>query len=148
MEVILLENIGRLGNLGDKVSVKRGYGRNYLIPYGKAVFASEKSLAEFESRRAELEKAAAESKILADARAEALEGKEFTFVAKAGEEGKLFGSVGTRDIAELITVAGTEVSKSEVKLPEGAIRQTGEYEISLQFHSEVMVSVKLLVQPE
>ncbi len=149
MEVILLENIGRLGNLGDKVSVKRGYGRNYLIPYGKAVFASEKSLAEFESRRAELEKAAAESKTLADARAEALEGKEFTFVAKAGEEGKLFGSVGTRDIAELITtVAGAEVSKSEVKLPEGAIRQTGEYEISLQFHSEVMASVKLLVQPE
>lgn len=148
MEVILLENIGKLGNLGDKVSVKPGYGRNYLIPYGKAVFATEQSLAEFESRRAELEKAAADAKATADTRAAALEGKEFIFTAKAGDEGKLFGSVGTREIEELISASGTEISKSEVKLPEGAIRQIGEYEISLQLHSEVMTTIKLLVQPE
>lgn len=148
MEVILLENIGKLGNLGDKVSVKPGYGRNYLIPYGKAVFATEQSLAEFETRRAELEKAAADAKTAADARAAALEGKEFTFTAKAGDEGKLFGSVGTREIEELVSASGTEISKSEVKLPEGAIRHVGEYEISLQFHSEVMATIKLSVQPE
>lgn len=148
MEVILLENVGKLGNLGDKVSVKPGYGRNYLIPYGKAVFATEQSLAEFEARREELERAAAEAKAAADARVEALEGKEFVFAAKAGEEGKLFGSVGTREIAELVSESGTEVLKSEVKLPEGAIRQVGEYEIALQFHSEVMATIKLSVQPE
>lgn len=148
MEVILLENIGKLGNLGDKVSVKPGYGRNYLIPYGKAVSATEENLAQFEARRAELEKAAAESKASADSRAEALEGKEFVINAKSGDEGKLFGSVGTREIAEVISAEGTEVEKREVRLPEGAIRQIGEYEIDLQLHSDVTVTVKLTIQPE
>lgn len=148
MEVILLEKVGRLGNLGDKVSVKSGYGRNYLIPYGKAVSATEQNLAEFETRRAELEKAAAETKAVADSRALALEGKEFVITAKAGDEGKLFGSVGTREIAEVISTDGTQVEKREVRMPEGAIRQTGQFEIDLQLHSDVTVTVKVLVQPE
>lgn len=148
MEVILLENVAKLGNLGDKVSVKPGFGRNYLIPYGKAVSATEQNLADFEARRAELEKAQAESKAAADARAQALEGKELTITAKAGDEGKLFGSVGTREIAEVITAEGTEVAKSEVRMPEGAIRQVGEYDINLHLHSDVDVSVKVIIQPE
>lgn len=148
MEVILLENVTKLGNLGDKVSVKPGFGRNYLIPYGKAVAATEKNLADFEARRAELEKAQAESKAAADARAQALEGKEITITAKAGDEGKLFGSVGTREIAEVVSAEGTEVVKSEVRMPEGAIRQVGEYDIDLHLHSDVNVTVKVIIQPE
>lgn len=148
MEVILLENVAKLGNLGDKVSVKPGFGRNYLIPYGKAVSATEQNLADFEARRAELEKAQAESKAAADARAQALEGKELTITAKAGDEGKLFGSVGTREIAEVISAEGTEVAKSEVRMPEGAIRQVGEYDIDLHLHSDVNVAVKVIIQPE
>lgn len=145
MEVILLEKVANLGSLGDKVKVKSGYGRNFLLPYGKAVPATEANLKAFEERRAELENAAAERLAAAQARAEALEDASFTVTSKAGDEGKLFGSIGVRDIADVITAAGTEVEKSEVRLPEGPLRVTGEYEIELQLHSDVAVTVKLAV---
>ncbi|MBL1273000.1 MAG: 50S ribosomal protein L9 [Oceanospirillales bacterium] len=148
MEVILLEKVANLGTLGDKVKVKSGYGRNYLLPYGKAAPATEANLKAFEERRAELEKAAAGKLATAQARAEALEGASFTVTSKAGDEGKLFGSIGVRDIADVITAAGTDVEKSEVRLPEGPLRTTGEYEIELQLHSDVEVTVKLAVVAE
>lgn len=145
MEVILLEKVANLGSLGDKVKVKSGYGRNYLLPYGKAVAATTENLKAFEERRAELEKAAADKLSAAQSRAEALEGQSFTISSKAGDEGKLFGSIGVRDIADAITAGGTEVEKSEVRLPEGPIRVTGEYEIELQLHTDVTVTVQLAV---
>ena len=149
MDVILLENIGNLGALGDKVSVKAGYGRNYLIPQGKAVPATQANVAEFEARRAEFERAAAEVLAAAQARAQALAALELiTVEANAGEEGKLFGSVGTRDIAEAVTAAGCPVDKSEIRLPEGALRETGEYSIAVQLHPEVMTDLTLAVVPE
>lgn len=148
MEVILLEKVGKLGNLGDKVAVKSGYGRNYLIPYGKAVSATEQNLADFETRRAELEKAAAEAKASADSRSQGLEGKEIVITAKAGEEGKLFGSVGTKDIANAVSAAGNLVEKREVRMPEGPIRQVGMYDINIQLHTDVMVAVKIIVEAE
>ena len=145
MELILLEKVANLGNLGDKVKVRAGYGRNFLLPFGKATVANAANLAAFEERRAELEKAAAEKLAAAQSRAEALEGQSFTISSKAGEEGKLFGSIGVRDIADAISAAGTEVEKSEVRLPEGPLRVTGEYDIELQLHSDVEVTVKLAV---
>lgn len=148
MEVILLEKIGKLGNLGDKVSVKSGFGRNYLVPQGKAVPATEANVAKFEERRAELEAAAAEKLAAATARAEGLNDKEVTITAKCGDEGKLFGSIGTRDIADAIAAAGAEVDKSEVRLPEGALRAIGEYDIAIQLHPEVTAIVKLAVVGE
>jgi len=148
MEVILLEKVGKLGNLGDKVAVKSGYGRNYLIPYGKAVSATKQNLADFETRRAELEKAAAEAKASADTRSQGLEGKEIVITAKAGEEGKLFGSVGTKDIADAVSAAGNSVEKREVLMPEGPIRQIGVYDISIQLHTDVVVDVKIIVEAE
>lgn len=148
MEVILLEKIGKLGNLGDKVSVKNGFGRNYLVPQGKAVPATEANVAKFEERRAELEAAAAEALAAATARAEGLNEKEITITAKCGDEGKLFGSIGTRDIADAITAAGAEVCKSEVRLPEGALRSIGEFDVAIQLHPEVTSVVKLSVVGE
>lgn len=149
MEVILLENIGNLGALGDTVDVKPGYGRNFLIPQGKAVPATQDNVAKFETRRAELEAAAAETLAAAQARVEALTALEAVNIAvTAGEEGKLFGSVGTRDIAEALTAAGCEVDKSEVRLPEGAIRELGEYEIMIQVHAEVSSSVAIHIVAE
>ncbi|MBN7795516.1 50S ribosomal protein L9 [Parahaliea mediterranea] len=149
MEVILLENIGNLGGLGDKVDVKAGYGRNYLIPQGKAVPATETNVAEFEARRAELEAAAAEQLAAAEKRAEALNALDaVTIGANAGEEGKLFGSIGTRDIADALTAAGCEVDKSEVKLPEGALRELGEYEVDIQVHGDVTATVNVTVVAE
>ncbi len=148
MEVILLEKLGKLGAIGDKVSVKAGFGRNCLIPQGKAIPATAANVADFEVRRAELEAAAAEKKGAADARAEKLAELEITIEANSGDEGKLFGSIGTRDIAEAITAAGVEVAKSEVRLPEGALRELGEYEIDVQVHSEVTQAVKLSVIAE
>jgi large subunit ribosomal protein L9 len=149
MQVILLENVGNLGNLGDMVEVKPGYGRNFLIPQGKAVPATKENIAEFEARRAELEKAAAEAHAAAVARAEQLgELGMITIPANAGEEGKLFGSVGTRDIADAVTAAGCEIDKAEVRLPEGALRETGEYVIAVQLHPEVMVDLTVAVVPE
>jgi len=148
MEVILLEKIGKLGALGDKVNVKAGFGRNYLVPQGKAVPATAVNIAKFEERRAELEKAAADALAAAQARAEALEGFAVTVSSKAGDEGKLFGSIGTRDIAEALTTAGQAVEKSEVRLPEGALRHTGEFEVAIQLHSEVTTSVTVTVVGE
>ncbi len=148
MDVILLEKVANLGSLGDKVKVKAGYGRNFLLPYGKAVPATAGNLKAFEERRAELEKAAAERLSAAQARSEALSGESVTITSKAGEEGKLFGSIGVRDIADAITAAGTEVEKSEVRLPEGPLRLVGEYEIELQLHSDVTVFINLAVVAE
>ena len=149
MEVILLENIGNLGALGDTVDVKPGYGRNFLIPQGKAVPATQDNVAKFETRRAELEAAAAETLAAAQTRGEALTALEaVNIAATAGEEGKLFGSVGTRDIADALTAAGCQVDKSEVRLPEGVIRELGEYEIMIQVHAEVSFSVAIHVIAE
>jgi large subunit ribosomal protein L9 len=149
MEVILLEKIGNLGGLGDKVDVKAGFGRNYLIPQGKAVPATEDAVAQFEARRAELEAAAAETLAAAEKRAEAINGLELvTITANAGEEGKLFGSIGTRDIAEAVAAAGAEIDKSEVRLPEGALRELGEFEVAVQVHGDVTAMVNIAVVPE
>ena len=149
MEVILLENIGNLGGLGDKVDVKAGFGRNYLIPQGKAVPATESNIAQFEARRAELEAAAAETLAQAEQRAEGINALGLISIpANAGEEGKLFGSVGTRDIAEAVSAAGCEVDKAEVRLPEGALRELGEYEIAIQVHGDVSAMVAIAVVPE
>ncbi|MEH6823178.1 MAG: 50S ribosomal protein L9 [Motiliproteus sp.] len=148
MEVILLENVGRLGGLGDKVNVKAGYGRNYLMPFGKAVPATKSNIESFEVRRAELEKIAAEKLGVAEKRAEKLNALELTIVAKSGDEGKLFGSIGTRDIADTINAAGVEVDKNEVRLPEGAIREIGNFEVDVQVHSSVTAVVKLAVVAE
>lgn len=148
MEVILLEKIKNLGALGAKVSVKPGYGRNFLIPQGKAVPATEKNVAEFEARRAELEARANAALAEAQARAERVAALAVVIAAKAGDEGKLFGSVGTRDIAEAITKLGEAVDKSEVRLPNGALRSTGDYDIDVQLHSEVVVTVKVTVVAE
>ena len=149
MEVILLENIGNLGGLGDTVTVKAGYGRNFLIPQGKAVPATEANVAEFEARRAELERAAAETLAAAQTRADALAALQLiTIEANAGEEGKLFGSIGTRDIADAVTAAGCEIDKSEVRLPEGALREIGEYMVAIQVHPDVMTEIALAVVPE
>ena len=149
MQVILLENISNLGNLGDTVDVKAGFGRNFLIPQGKAVPATAANTAEFEARRAELEAAAAEALSAAEARGEAIDALgRIDIGANAGEEGKLFGSIGTRDIADAVTAAGCEVDKSEVRLPEGALRELGEYEIAIQVHGEVTAHVLVAVIPE
>ncbi len=148
MNVILLERVQNLGDLGDQVNVKAGYGRNFLIPQGKAVSASKDNVAKFEARRAELEKTAAEKLSAAEVRKTALEALEITITQQAGDEGKLFGSVGTHDIAEAITAAGAEVSRAEVRLSEGALRQVGDYEISIELHSDVQAAVKLSVVAE
>jgi large subunit ribosomal protein L9 len=148
MEVILLDKISNLGDLGQQVSVKPGYGRNYLIPQGKAVMATASNIAEFESRRQEYMAKATDSLNKAKGRAESIEKLEVVISANAGDEGKLFGSVGTADIAEAITKAGVEVEKKEVRLPEGVIRQTGEYDIDVQLHSDVTITVKLAIVPQ
>lgn len=145
MDVILLEKVGGLGNLGDKVRVKGGFGRNFLIPYGKAVSATADNLAKFEAQRAELEKSAAERLAAAQARAEKLAGLKVTIAANAGDEGKLFGSIGTRDIADAVTAAGHEVGKHEVRMPNGVIRAIGEVEIDLQLHSDVTATITVAV---
>ena len=149
MEVILLENIGILGSLGDKVDVKAGYGRNFLIPQGKAVPATEDNVAKFEARRAELEAAAAEALAAAETRAEAINALDtITIAANAGDEGKLFGSIGTRDIADAVVAAGCEVDKAEVRLPEGALRETGDYEVAIQLLGDVAATVSVSIVPE
>lgn len=149
MEIILLEKIRNLGGLGDKVKVKPGYGRNYLVPQGKAVYATKDNLAKFEVRRAELEKLEAEHLATAKAKQEKLAAlKVITITAKAGEEGKLFGSIGTRDIAEAVSNAGVEIHKSDIHLPMGVLRQVGEYEIEVELHSDVDAVIKISIVPE
>ena len=149
MQIILLEKIRNLGELGDQVKVKAGYGRNFLVPQGKAVPATADNVKYFEGRREELEKKAADKLSAAQARLEQIQGLgNITITAKAGDEGKLFGSIGTRDIAQAITQAGVETQKAEVLLPHGVIRNTGEYEIEIQAHSDVSGSITLAVVPE
>jgi large subunit ribosomal protein L9 len=145
MEVILLEKVGRVGNVGDKINVKAGYARNFLFPFAKAIPATKENLADFEARKAELLKAAAAKQAAAQARADKLNGLSIRIEANAGDEGKLFGSIGTRDIADAVTAAGQKVEKSEVLLPTGALREVGEYDISLSLGSEVITTIKLSV---
>lgn len=148
MEVILLEKIRRLGDLGEKVRVKAGFGRNFLIPQGKAVPATADNIAKFEARRAELEKAQGEALAAATARAEQLAALTLTIRRKAGEEGKLFGSVSTGDIAEAATAAGVELHKHEVRLPEGPFRAVGQFEVALNLHADVDARIKLNIEAE
>jgi large subunit ribosomal protein L9 len=144
----LLEKIQNLGDLGDKVKVKPGYGRNYLMPQGKAVPATKENIARFEARRAELEKAAQERVLAAEGRSAALAGVVVTFTVNASEEGKLYGSVGPREISEALAEMGYEVSKSEVIMGEGPIRNTGEFEVSLHLHADIETQIKVVVNPE
>jgi large subunit ribosomal protein L9 len=148
MEVILLEKIANLGGLGDKVTIKAGYGRNYLLPQGKAVMATAAKIKEFEARRAELEKAAAEKLARAESRAIDLGKVEVVIAQKAGEEGKLFGSVGTQNIADALTEAGVEVGRHEVRLPNGVIRHVGEFDIDITLHTDVVVTKTIKITAE
>ncbi|ABZ78213.1 MULTISPECIES: 50S ribosomal protein L9 [Shewanella] len=149
MNVILLDKIANLGNLGDQVSVKAGYARNFLLPQGKAVVANAANTEVFEARRADLEAKLAADLAAATQRAEKISALESVVIAsKAGDEGKLFGSIGNRDIADAVTAAGVELAKSEVRLPLGAIRTTGEFEVEVQVHTEVKAIVKLSVVAE
>ncbi|THB72807.1 MAG: 50S ribosomal protein L9 [Gammaproteobacteria bacterium] len=148
MEVILLSKVENLGNLGDKVKVKAGYGRNFLIPQGKAKPATAENVAEFEARRAELEKAAAEALAAAEARKEKLTDLTVTIASKAGDEGKLFGSIGPADIVSAVADAGVEIEKQEVRLPEGPLRTTGEFEVGLHLHTDVDAAINVVVVAE
>lgn len=149
MEVILLDKVSGLGDLGDKVAVKPGYGRNFLIPSGKAIPATRTNLAEFEKRRAELEKGAAGKLAVAESRKAAVEGLNgITISHKAGEEGKLFGSVGTVDISSACNEAGVAVEKNEIRLPDGPLRATGEFEVVLHLHPDVNAILKVIVIAE
>lgn len=149
MQVILLETIKNLGALGDVVNVRPGHGRNYLLPRGKALPATKTNLADVEERRAELQRQAQDALDAAQGRSAQLAEATVNVARKAGDEGKLFGSVGTRDIASAITEqTGVEVSKAEVKLPYGAFRHTGEFEVDLVLHAEVTATVQLAVVPE
>jgi len=149
MEVILLEKIGKLGNIGDKAVVKSGFGRNYLIPQGKAVFATAANIADFELRRADLEAAAASKLGAAEARAAALAAiGSVTITAVAGDEGKLFGSVGIRELEDALATAGSDINKSEINMPDGPIRFVGEFSIECQLHVDVTQSFTVIVEDE
>ena len=148
MEVILLEKVENLGNLGDRVNVKSDYGRNFLIPSGKATPATEEHIKAFEERRAELEKVAAEALAAAEARRDKLADTTITITAKAGEEGKLFGSIGAIDIAEALASTGVEIERHEVRLPDGAFRNIGEFQVQLHLHSDVNTEITLRVEAE
>lgn len=148
MNVILLEKVGGLGNLGDQVKVAGGYGRNFLIPYGKAVPATAANVADFDKRRAEFEARANETLAAAEARKARLEGAAVTIKANASTEGKLYGSVGPRDIAEAFTAAGLPLEKSEVIMGEGPIRRVGESEVEVHLHADVHTTIKVVIVPE
>ena len=148
MELVLLQKVKNLGGLGDKVNVKPGYGRNFLVPQGKAVPATATNVAEFEKRRSEYEAKANSILSGAEARKAALEGATITVKANASPEGKLFGSVGPRDIAEAFSAAGHPLEKSEVVMGEGPIRHTGEFEINVHLHADVHTTVKVTVVDE
>lgn len=148
MNIILLEPISNLGRLGDEVSVKPGFARNYLLPQGKAVRATEENRRLFEQRRVELAKAAQDRLVLAEERAKQLEETNLTIVVKAGDEGKLYGSVGAQEIAQALTEQGVEVHKREVILSAGAFRLLGDYEVTLQLHSEVSVAMPISIVAE
>jgi large subunit ribosomal protein L9 len=148
MDVILLEKVRNLGNLGDQVSVKPGYGRNFLIPNGKAVPATKPNIEKFEARRAELERAQADLLARATARAEQLNGLVIELKRKAGAEGKLYGSVGTIDISESVTATGAELARQEIRLPEGPFRNIGEFDVDIHLHSDVKATIKVNIVPE
>jgi large subunit ribosomal protein L9 len=148
MQVILTEKVRNLGDIGERVEVKGGYGRNYLIPQGKAVFASPANVRRFEERRAELERAAAENLAAATTRAAALEGMTVTIAQSAGEGGRLFGAVTTRQIADALTARGQAVERKELNLPEGPIRQVGTYAAEVHLHADVVVTVQVEVVSE
>ncbi len=148
MQVILLQRVVNLGKLGETVDVKAGYGRNYLIPQGKALPATEANIAKFEARRAELEALEAEELAAANKRAEALTDVNVIMRAKSGDEGKLFGSIGARDIADALTKSGLEVDRSEVKMPEGAFRQVGEYKVTIQLHHDISADILVTILSE
>ncbi|KGQ69649.1 50S ribosomal protein L9 [Chelonobacter oris] len=149
MQIILLDKIVHLGNVGDQVNVKAGFARNFLIPQGKAVMATKANIEHFEARRAELEAKVAEALASAQARAAQLEAlSSVTIASKSGDEGRLFGSIGPRDVAEAVTAAGVEVAKSEVRLSEGPLRTTGEHDVRFQLHGEVFASLVVNVVAE
>ncbi len=148
MDVILLEKVDNLGNLGDKVAVRPGYGRNFLIPTGRAVAATPENLKAFEARRAELEKQAAERLAAAQARKEKLDGLAIEIRHRAGDEGRLFGSVGTSDVAHAVTALGIELEKGEVRLPQGALRTAGEHDVTVHLHADVNATLKLTIVGE
>jgi len=148
MEVILLQKVANLGNIGDKVKVKPGYGRNYLLPQGKAAVATAANLQKFEERRAELEKLAADELASATLRSGQLENFRLAMTAKAGGEGKLFGSIGTADIAEALSGAGIRIERSEVRLPAGPIRLVGEHHVKLHLHTDVVIDLPVDVVAE
>lgn len=148
MEIILLQKIANLGNIGDRVKVKAGYGRNYLLPTGKATLATPENIAKFEAKRSELERKAHDELSSARTRAAALEGFKLRLVAKTGGEGKLFGSIGTADIAEGLARAGFDIERSEVRLPAGPIRVAGEHLVHLHLHTDVEIELPLEIAPE
>jgi len=148
MDVILLEKVANLGTIGDRVKVKSGYGRNFLLPKGKATLATPTNVARFEARRADLEKHASEQLASAQARVEKLKDFKLTISSKAGTEGKLFGSIGTSDIAEAATKAGHPLARSEVRLPTGPLRMIGEYGVELHLHADVDFALPVIVVPE
>jgi large subunit ribosomal protein L9 len=148
MEVILLQKVANLGNIGDKVRVKPGYGRNFLLPQGKAALCTAANLKKFEERRAEFEKVAADQFESAKLRAGQLEGFKLSLCAKAGTEGKLFGSVGTADIAEALTNGGIRIERSEVRLPGGPIRLIGEHHVKLHLHTDIEIDLPVTIVAE
>jgi large subunit ribosomal protein L9 len=148
MNVILLDNVENLGGIGDLVSVKAGYGRNYLLPKGKAALATKENITEFEARRVDLEKAAAEDLAAAKAREELIQGMELVITANVGPEGKLFGSVGPIDIAEAFSKVGVEVQRSEIRMPDGPIHEVGEFKIGVHLHTDINVEVTVNVVAE
>jgi len=148
MEIILLQKVQNLGNIGDRVKVKSGYGRNFLLPKGRATLATAENIAKFESRRAELEKTARQELEAAQGRAKSFEGFTLTVTAKAGGEGKLFGSIGTTDIAEGVKKSGRQIERSEVRMPTGPIRLAGEHIVQLHLHSDVTVELPVVIVGE
>ena len=148
MDIILLQKVANLGNIGDRVKVRSGYGRNFLLPQGKATVATADNIARFELRRAELEKAAREHLVSATDRAEAMKDFKLTIPAKAGAEGKLFGSIGTSDIAEACQKAGFNILRSEVRMPSGPLRTVGDHTVNLHLHADVDVPLAVTIVAE
>jgi large subunit ribosomal protein L9 len=148
MELILLQKVANLGNIGDRVKVKSGYGRNFLLPKGKATLATAENIARFDARRAELERVAHDDLHRAQQRAAAIKDFKLSIIAKAGSEGKLFGSVGTADIAEAATAAGHSLARSEVRLPGGPLRAVGEHVVQLHLHADVEVELPVIIVAE